>query len=335
MKKLALASTLATFPLITFAQVGSFQSMFGNIVNFVDSTLIPFLFGIAFLFFVINVFRYFILGGGNPEAQESAKSLATYGVAAFVFLIIFWGIVNMLVSSLGLDGTRSVTSDYLSKMTSNSNNNNADTGEDTNLWFNDPGDIAAPILDPEDANATTPCISFTTDGVCTDAAEDQTNTGDSLLASRGRIIEGLHAATGDVWQVLNIGTTPNTHFFTMRNTNTGRSVMLTYTAINGDMSNHTDFMIRLEEVRQPGDNNETPIAWVTTRFVYNETNNNMEIFSVSNSSEYSRTYNGTAYMNEQGQFIMDLRDQYGQSYTATQDTWISDFIINGKTEPVR
>ena len=335
MKKLALASILATFPLITFAQVGSFQSMFGNIVTFIDRTLIPFLFGLAFLFFVINVFRYFILGGGNPDAQESAKSLATYGVAAFVFLIIFWGIVNMLVSSLGLDGTRSITSDYLSKMTSTSNNNNADVGEDTDLWFNDPGDIVAPTPAPEDINAATPCVSFTTDGVCTDAAEDQTNTGDSLIASRGRMIEALDEATGDVWEVQNIGTTPNSHYFTMRNTNTGRSVMLTYTAINGTMSDHTDYMVRLEEVREPGASNETPAAWVTTRFIYNETNNNMEIFVVSNSSEYSRTYNGTAYMNQQGQFVMDLKDQYGQPYTSTQNNFISDFIINGKTEPVR
>jgi hypothetical protein len=112
MKKI-LASTilLAAFPLVTHAQ--SFQSLFTNIVIFIDRALIPFLFGIAFLFFVINVFRYFILGGSNPEAQDSAKSLALYGVAAFVFLIIFWGIVNMLVSSLGI-GSTPVQSDYMS-----------------------------------------------------------------------------------------------------------------------------------------------------------------------------------------------------------------------------
>lgn len=101
---------LAAFPFITHAQ--SFQSLFGNIITFIDRVLIPFLFGMAFLFFVINVFRYFIVGGGNPDAQESAKSLATYGVAAFVFLIIFWGIVNMLISSIGI-GSAPIQPDYI------------------------------------------------------------------------------------------------------------------------------------------------------------------------------------------------------------------------------
>ena len=130
MKKI-LTSTivLAAFPFITHAQ--SFQGMFGNIVNFVDRTLIPFLFGLAFLFFVINVFRYFILGGGNPEAQESAKSLATYGVAAFVFLIIFWGIVNMLINSIGIN-SEPIRSDYV-----NSNRSDAPaSGNDGGLPFN-------------------------------------------------------------------------------------------------------------------------------------------------------------------------------------------------------
>ncbi|OGG66070.1 hypothetical protein A3I99_02170 [Candidatus Kaiserbacteria bacterium RIFCSPLOWO2_02_FULL_45_11b] len=120
---------LAAFPFISHAQ--SFQGMFSNIVRFIDSTLIPFLFGIAFLFFVVNVFRYFILGGGNPDAQESAKSLATYGVAAFVFLIIFWGIVNMLIGSLGIN-SEPIRSDYV-----NSNRSDApNSGNDGGLPFN-------------------------------------------------------------------------------------------------------------------------------------------------------------------------------------------------------
>lgn len=113
MKKiLASAVILAAFPLVTFAQVGSFQSTFQNIIRFIDSVLIPFLFGMAFLFFVINVVRYFVIGGSNPDAQDSAKALALYGVAAFVFLVIFWGIVNMLATSLGLENCDRVMFDY-------------------------------------------------------------------------------------------------------------------------------------------------------------------------------------------------------------------------------
>src|SRR3989344_3998133 len=85
---------LAAFPFITHAQ--SFQGMFSNIVRFIDSTLIPFLFGIAFL-----------------------------------FLIIFWGIVNMLIGSLGIN-SEPIRSDYV-----NSNRSDApNSGNDGGLPFN-------------------------------------------------------------------------------------------------------------------------------------------------------------------------------------------------------
>ena len=71
-------------------------------IGFVNNIVIPFLLGIAFLFFVINVFRFFILGGANTDSQEKARSLAIYGVGAFVLISILWGIINILTSSLGL-----------------------------------------------------------------------------------------------------------------------------------------------------------------------------------------------------------------------------------------
>lgn len=104
---------VAATPSIASAQAGSFQNLFSGILGFIGSTLIPLLFTLAFLFFVINVIRYFVIGGSNEEAQESAKSLAIYGVGAFVFLIIFWGIVNLITSSIGLGNCAQPTSDYV------------------------------------------------------------------------------------------------------------------------------------------------------------------------------------------------------------------------------
>jgi len=72
------------------------------LVTFVNNLVIPFLLGMAFLLFVINVFRFFIIGGSNTDSQEKARALALYGVGAFVLIIIFWGIINILTSSLGL-----------------------------------------------------------------------------------------------------------------------------------------------------------------------------------------------------------------------------------------
>ena len=78
------------------------QSYIGELVTILNNVVIPFILGISFLVFVINVIRFFVIGGTNEDAKEKAKQLAIYGVAAFVFIIVFWGIVNLLTSSFGL-----------------------------------------------------------------------------------------------------------------------------------------------------------------------------------------------------------------------------------------
>lgn len=129
MKKtlLALSITLTT-PLITLAAGATgLQGYLTNVPLFIGKVLIPFLFGIAFLLFVINVIRYFVIEGSNEQGREKAKALATYSVAAFVFLIIFWGIVNMLTTSTGLSGAQLPVPDYIENQAFN--NPTCDTGE--------------------------------------------------------------------------------------------------------------------------------------------------------------------------------------------------------------
>jgi hypothetical protein len=113
MKKLfktaAATASLALLPTLTSAQIadpagggGNFESLLENILGFVNATLIPFIIGIGFLVFVFGMFQYFIAGGANDEKKESGKSLMIYATLGFVFIIIFWGIVNLLVNFTGL-----------------------------------------------------------------------------------------------------------------------------------------------------------------------------------------------------------------------------------------
>ena len=111
MKKITTVYVALLFlPLVASAQDA--QTYLTNFIIFLNNYVIPFLFGMAFLFFAINVIRYFVIGGANQEGQEKAKYLAIYGISAFVFLIIFWGLVNMLTSSLGLDNCNQPVFDY-------------------------------------------------------------------------------------------------------------------------------------------------------------------------------------------------------------------------------
>lgn len=83
---------------------GRFETLLKNILAFSDNVLIPFILGIGFLVFVWGMFKYFIVGGANDEAKEQGKSLMVYAVLAFVLIIVFWGIINLLATSTGLEG---------------------------------------------------------------------------------------------------------------------------------------------------------------------------------------------------------------------------------------
>ena len=96
-------------------KVGIFLSA---IIKFIDQILIPLILGLAFLMFVWGVFKFFILGGSDEEAQAKGKSLMLYAVAGFVLILSFYGIVSVLTNGLGfggngtLDGAGGITTGF-------------------------------------------------------------------------------------------------------------------------------------------------------------------------------------------------------------------------------
>lgn len=112
-KALAIISLFPILPTIALAQTLSAQGFIAGFLAFTNSVLIPFLLGFAFLFFVFNAFRFFIVNGSNEEGQKNAKNLAVYGVLAFVVLVVFWGVVNLLASSAGFSKGQQPTPDYV------------------------------------------------------------------------------------------------------------------------------------------------------------------------------------------------------------------------------
>jgi uncharacterized membrane protein YidH (DUF202 family) len=105
------AALLAT-PLISSAQIattgggGPFEVLLKNILNFANQTLIPFIIGIGFLVFVWGMFQYFIAGGASDESKEKGKRLMMNATIAFVVIIIFFGAINLLSQSTGLQGQK-------------------------------------------------------------------------------------------------------------------------------------------------------------------------------------------------------------------------------------
>lgn len=123
-------NTVSTVTSGNRSDLSTFQNIIISFSYFLNNVLLPFLFALALLIFLVNVARYFIIGGGNQKNREKARLLAIYSIAAFVFLVSIWGIVNMFVSSLGFNNTTAMCPDYLgswcnSRGSSGSSGNNS------------------------------------------------------------------------------------------------------------------------------------------------------------------------------------------------------------------
>ncbi len=98
------------------------QAYLTEILKFLSDIIIPFLIGLAFLAFIWNAYRYFILGGTSEESQEKAKTFALWGIMAFVLIVSIWGIVNLLVEGFGFQNSSQAPGlDYMQMKTGTTN----------------------------------------------------------------------------------------------------------------------------------------------------------------------------------------------------------------------
>lgn len=109
-KQFSLAVTLLfAVPQLVSAQLvdgpdaGQFQDLIENLMVFLNDVILPAIIGLAFLFFVWGMFKYFIWGGADDEKKAQGKSLLIHSIIGFVVIIIFYGVINLITSSIGLE----------------------------------------------------------------------------------------------------------------------------------------------------------------------------------------------------------------------------------------
>ncbi len=102
----ALAFLALVAPMFVFAQgeLTVVEGFLDNIVEFMNGTLVPLVFAVAFLVFIWGMFKTFILGGSDPGKQEEGKQLMLYAIVGFVIMVSLWGIVNLLSEGFGFRG---------------------------------------------------------------------------------------------------------------------------------------------------------------------------------------------------------------------------------------
>ena len=75
-----------------------------TVKTFINGTLVPLVFALAFIAFIWGMFKAFILGGADEEKQSEGKQLMIYAIVGFAVMVGVWGLVNIVTNMFGLTG---------------------------------------------------------------------------------------------------------------------------------------------------------------------------------------------------------------------------------------
>jgi hypothetical protein len=88
---------------MTFAQfVGNGST---GVIGILNTVVVPLIGAFAFAAFLWGVFQYFFLNGDNEEKRTEGRQFAFWGVLGLVVFFSVWGLVNILLSTLGVTPT--------------------------------------------------------------------------------------------------------------------------------------------------------------------------------------------------------------------------------------
>ena len=89
---------------MTFAQfVGSGST---GVIGVINTVIVPLIFALAFVVFIWGVINYFFLHGGDEAKRSEGRQFTGWGILGMVVLLSVWGLVNLLLSTLGIAPAR-------------------------------------------------------------------------------------------------------------------------------------------------------------------------------------------------------------------------------------
>ena len=109
---LVLAASLGA-PLLVFAQTGinynAITPYSTGLINVINGILVPVLMAIAFITFLWGIYKYFIQGASNESEKGEGRQFAMWGIIGFVIILSVWGLVNLVISTIGLPNNATPT----------------------------------------------------------------------------------------------------------------------------------------------------------------------------------------------------------------------------------
>ena len=75
----------------------------GGALDIINGILVPVIFALAFIVFLFGVARKYIFSNGDQTKVAEGHKLILWGIIGFVVMLSFWGLVNILTGTFGLD----------------------------------------------------------------------------------------------------------------------------------------------------------------------------------------------------------------------------------------
>lgn len=95
---------VALMPMLAFAKTaGQVIEIIKGILN----TIVPLLIAVAVVIFLVGVVKY-ITAGADEEKRTEARNTMIFGIVGLFVMVALWGLVNILVSTLGLEGPSNI-----------------------------------------------------------------------------------------------------------------------------------------------------------------------------------------------------------------------------------
>ena len=91
---------LFLIPNIAFA---SFDSFLASLNRLIVNPLISLMFALAVVYFLYGVFK-FLANADNENARTEGKTHMMYGIIGMVVMMGVWGITNLLINTLEIEG---------------------------------------------------------------------------------------------------------------------------------------------------------------------------------------------------------------------------------------
>jgi hypothetical protein len=82
---------------MTFAQYVT------GIVDIINLVVVPVIFALAFVAFLWGVLNAYFLSGDDESKRAQGHQFILWGIIGMVVLVSVWGLVNILLSTLGLN----------------------------------------------------------------------------------------------------------------------------------------------------------------------------------------------------------------------------------------